>query len=169
MKYSEQIILDYYLHGYQKFSAFFLLFISFFGCLNFLFSPTDFIELFFGFLLLPSSYILFVAVIGKKGLYISDDTFYRGIAIGDKFLLKEKVNITKYSEFTHKRKVKTDLPLLFEYSGLGMFSNHHECSVYLTKPNSKKRKILISFSDFELYYHVRRFLKRCTELQEQKA
>ena len=131
MKNSEQIILDDYLHGYQKFSVWFLSFISFFGCLNFLFSPTDLIELSFGFLLLPASYILLVAMVGKKGLYISDDRFYRGIAIGGKFFLKEKVNITNYAEFTHKRKERTDLPMFFEYSGLGMFSNHHECSNFL--------------------------------------
>ena len=163
---NHRIILDNYLYGYQKFLVFYLLIMSFFGCLNFLLTPTDLTDLIFGLILLPITYILFVAMIGKKGLYISDDKFYRGIAIADKFLLKEKIDIIKYSEFTHNRKEKTDLPWFFEYSGFGMFSNHHECSVYLTKPDSEKRKILISFADFEMYDEVRRFLQRWTELKE---
>jgi len=105
-------------------------------------------------------------MIGKKGLYISNNKLYRGIAITDKFFLKEKIDIEEFSEFIHKKKEKSDLPWLFEYSGMGMFSNHHGCSVYLTKSDSEKRKILISFADFEMYYEVSRFLQRWTELKE---
>jgi hypothetical protein len=112
------------------------------------------------------AYVLFVAMIGKKGLYVTDNNFYRGIAIADKFLLKEKIDIAKFSEFTHKKKEKTDLPWLIEYSFFGFFSNHNECSVYLTKSDSDKRKILISFSDFNMYYDTQRFLHRWTKLKE---
>lgn len=105
-------------------------------------------------------------MIGKKGLYFSDNKFYRGIAVADKFLLKERVVIENYSGFTFSKKEITDLPWLFEYSGMAMFSNYHECSVYLTKSSSKKRKILISMADFEMYYEVRGFLRRWTKLKE---
>jgi hypothetical protein len=162
-----KIILDDYLHGYRKFIVFYLLIMSFFGSLNLLLNPTSLTDLLFGIILMIITYVLFVAMIGKKGLYISDNNFYRGIAIADKFLLKEKIEIAKFSEFTHKKKEKSDLPWFLEYSSFGYFSNHHECSVYLTKSDSEKRKNLISFSDFEMYYDTRRFLQRWTELKEQ--
>ncbi len=105
-------------------------------------------------------------MVGKKGLYISDNKFYRGIAIADMFLYKEKIDIANFPEFTHKKKEKTDLPWFLEYSALGMFSNHQECSIYLTESESEKRKALISFSDVEMYDDVRSFLQRWTELKE---
>lgn len=162
-----QIILDNYLHGYQKFGVFYLLIVSFFGSINFLSNPEKLMDLLLGLILLIATYILFVVLVGKKGLYISNDRFYRGIVIADKFLLKEKIDIDTFSKFTHKRKEKTDLPWLFEYSGMAMFSNYHECSVYLTKSDSEKRKILISMPDFEMYYEVRAFLLKWTKLTEQ--
>ena len=128
---NERIILDNYLHGYQKFIVFYLLIITLFGCLNFLLKPNDLTDFLVGLLLLIISYVLLVAMIGKKGLLISNGNFFRGITFSGKFLLKERIDIEKYAEFTHKRKQKTDLPWIFEYSGLGIFSNHHECSVYL--------------------------------------
>ena len=146
---------------------FYFVIVSFFGSINFLSNPTSVADLLFGLIFLATTYILFVAMIGKKGLYISDNKLYRGIAIADKFLLKEKVDIINFSEFTHKKKEKTDLPRFLEYTSLGFFSNHHECSVYLEKTDSKKRKMLISFSDIEMYYDVRRFIQRWTELKEQ--
>jgi len=161
-----KIILDNYLHGYQKFTVSFLLIISFFGSLNFLSNPTSFTDFAFGLLILVISYILFVAMFGKKGLYISDNNLYRGIAIADKFLYKEKIDIGKFQEFTYTKKEKTNLPWILEYSAFGLFSNHHECSVYLTESDSKKRKILISFSDFEMYDVLRSFLHRRTDLKE---
>lgn len=103
---------------------------------------------------------------GKKGLYISENNLYRGIAIADKFLYKEKIDIGKFPVFTYTKKEKTNLPWILEYSAFGLFSNHHECSVYLTESDSEKRKILISFSDFEMYDVLRNFLLRRTELKE---
>lgn len=103
---------------------------------------------------------------GKKGLYISDNKLYRGIAIADKFLYKEKIDIEKFPEFTYTKKEKTNLPWLLENSAFGVFSNHHECSVYLIESESEKRKILISFSDFEMYEVLRSFLHRRTDLKE---
>ncbi|MGM5471425.1 hypothetical protein ACS386_14190 [Flavobacteriaceae bacterium LMO-SS05] len=161
-----KIILDDYLHGYRKFVVFYLFITSFFGGLNFLLHPTSWTDLLLGPILLIIAYVLFVAMIGKKGLYIIDNNFYRGIAIADKFLLKEKIDIAKFTEFTPKKKEKSDWPWFLEYSSFGYFSNHHECSVYLTKSDSDKRKNLISFSDFDMYYDTRRFLKRWTELKE---
>ena len=161
-----KIILDNYLQGFQKFLVLYLLIMSVFGCLNFLSNPTNYADLIFGLTLLIISYVLFVALIDKKGLYISDNKFYRGIAIADTFLYKERIDLTNFLEFARKKKEKTDLPWFLEYSALGMFSNHHECSIYLTESESKKRKALISFSDIEKYNDVRRFLQRWTELKE---
>ena len=146
--------------------VFYLLIMSFFGSLNYFIHPTSFNDLLFGLMLLVITNILFVAIIGKKGLFISDNKLYRGIAITDKFLYKEKIDLVKFPEFTHKKKEITDLPWYLEYSVFGLFSNYHECSVYLTESGSKKRKILVSFSDFDMYYDVRRFLQRWTELKE---
>jgi hypothetical protein len=162
----EQIILDSYLHGYQKFNVFYILIICSFGSINFLLNPTSYLDLLIGLILLIFTYILIVAFLGKKALYINGNKFYRGIAIYDKILLKERIDISKYSEFNYVKKGKTDLPRIFKYSSLATFSNYHECSVYLTKSNSTKGKKIISMSDFEMYYEVRRFLQRWTELTE---
>lgn len=140
-----KIILDNYLHGYRKFIVLYLVIVSFFGSINFLSNPTSVTDLLFGLIFLATTYILFVAMIGKKGLYISDNKFYRGIAIADKFLLKEKVDIVNFSEFTHKKKEKTDLPWFLEYTSLGFFSKHHKCSVYLEKLILKKKNINLIF------------------------
>ncbi|MDV7188597.1 hypothetical protein R3X25_15020 [Lutibacter sp. TH_r2] len=162
------ILLDNYLHGYQKMIAFYLWIFSLFGCLNYLKHPTDYYEVIFGLILLFFFYALSIVLFGKVGLYISDKNLYRGIAVANRFLFKEKVDTSDYSEFTYKKKDKTDLPWFLDNSMIGLFSNHYECSIFLVESDYKKRKGLISFSDFEMYYDVCRFLQRWTELREKK-
>ena len=141
---------------------------TFFGCVNYLSSPADPIELLIGVAFSLATFLLLVVFFGKKCLYVSGDNFYRGIAIFDRLLLKEKIDIHKFSEFGYKKKRRTDLSGILEYSSLGLFSNYHECSVLLIQPNSKKVKVLISMSEFEMYYDVQRFLLRWTDLKERE-
>lgn len=139
------------------------------GAVNFLSNPTSLLNFTFGFVLLILAYLLFVALMGKKALFISGDKFYRGIAIAGRVLLKERVDVSKYAEFYVVKKRKSDLPWFSEYSGQGIFANYHECSVHLTRLEAKKGKRLISMSEFEMYDEVRRFLKRWTDLKEQDS
>jgi hypothetical protein len=162
-----QLIVGNYLHRYQKFVVFCLLIIAIFGVLNFLFKYASLFESFFGVLFLIISYFLFVILIGKKGLYIVDDTLYLGISVGNSLLIKEKIDSNKFDGFNYERKKKTNLPCILEYSGAAIFSNYHECFVYLIKFDSKKRKRLISLTDFDQYKDVRDFLHRWTRLKEQ--
>ncbi len=120
--------------------AFYLWISSLLGCLNYLKYPTDYYDLIFGFIFLFAVYALSVVLFGKIGLFISDNELYRGIAVANKFLFKEKIDITNYSEFTYKSKDKTDLPWFLEYSTIGLFSNHYECSIFLAETDSKKKK-----------------------------
>lgn len=162
----KKLILGNYLHRYQKFVVFYLLIITFLGALNFLLHKTELSETLFGVLLLILSYYLVVVMIGKKGLLVKNDTLYLGISVSNKFLIKQKIDSSPFNGFNFERKKKTNLPSLLEYSGVAIFSNYHECIVYLVKTDSKKRKRLISLPEFFQYKEVSDFLLRWTRLRE---
>ena len=143
-----------------------MLIVTIFGCINYLFRPSNSFELFLGFLLLPLSFLLTIALIGKKGLYVLDNRLFLGISVVDNFIIKKEVEIENFSEFINKKKVKTDLPRLLEFSALGLFSNHDECFIYLFDSRTGKTKKLISITDLRDYAEVSEFLQRWTDLKE---
>jgi hypothetical protein len=162
----KKLILGNYLHRYQKFIVFYLFIITFLGALNFLLHMAGLSEALFGVLLLILSYYLVVVMIGKKGLLVKNDTLYLGISLSNKFLIKQKIDSSRFNGFNFERKKKTNLPRLLEYSGVAIFSNYHECIVYLVKIDSKERKRFISLTEFSQFEEVSKFLVKWTRLKE---
>lgn len=88
----KQLVIESYLHRYQKFVALYLLIITSLGALNFLFYKDKIFEIIFGVLLLILSCYLLVSIIGKKGLLIKKDILYKGIVVNNTFLIKLRFN-----------------------------------------------------------------------------
>lgn len=162
----KQLVVESYLHRYQKFVALYLLIITSLGALNFLFYKDKIFEIIFGVLLLMLSCYLLVSIIGKKGLLIKKDILYKGIVVNNTFLIKQKIDTTPFNGFNFERKKKNNSPGLLEYSGMTFFSNYHECIIYLVKNDSKNKNKLISLTNFNKYEKVRDFLLRWTRLKE---
>ncbi|MEM9686658.1 MAG: hypothetical protein AAF934_07025 [Bacteroidota bacterium] len=160
----QKIILDSYLHGYQKFIVFYFLMIVIFGYLNVVSQAESISSYLLATLILGIIFFFVVFLVVKNGLCFVKGKLYRGITISNIVVIKESIDLTLYSTFRIKRRKKSNLPWFLEFSGFGLFANYHECSVYLIRTDGVKRKILISMEDYDLSAGVVNFLEKYTGL-----
>ena len=162
-----QLILDSYIpKGYLKIIAIYFCLGFILATINIFSKLKDPYQLLLGLLLALISTFLLIGAFGRKAILVSDEKIYVCLMLGSWKIFKKGFKKSSYSEFKIIEKKKTELPLLFKYSFLDIFSQKNAFIVYLTNTNSKTYHGLVAVSDIECETEIKDFLFRWTHLKE---
>ena len=165
-----KLLLDNYIPGgFLKVVAIYLCLgftLGFFSRLGQLYDPY---QLLICLLFLVGVILLLIVIFGKKALLISDDNLYVCLIVFSKVVFKKEFKKSNFTEYKVIEKEKTDLPFLFKYSILDLFSSNNALVVYLTNDKSEKYYGLVAVSDAKFQPKIEEFLQRWTNLKEKNS
>jgi hypothetical protein len=164
----QKLILGNYTHGDQKALLVIIALFTLGGAIKLIMMASLLFKFLLTITLIFVLFYLLTFIFGKKGLLFIEGQFYYGIAINSRFLIKRRIKLNSYSNFSRKSKIKSQGHWFLDLNGLGIFYNHHECLVLLNKPKSKKKKLLISLAEAKSYGKVKSFLIQNSSLEELK-